>query len=190
MLISPRKGNIFDDFYLKITLFICKATRKRKVTKTSSNLDPRPWCESHGSILGFTSKTASLQCKISLKTGMQSTLSLDPRPSHHGRGPNGPFPSCCLSRFRSESWCSTIVREMSLICIRIRNSFPFEWLCTRTRFETEPSSNSEMVYYCASLRGLHGAEKTEILGNNADICLLWLGRFILGTKRIWVLGAL
>ena len=34
---------------------------------------------------------------------------------------NGPFPSCCLSRFRSESWCSTIVREMSLICIRIRN---------------------------------------------------------------------
>ena len=33
----------------------------------------------------------------------------------------GPFPSCCLSRFRSESWCSTIVREMSLTCIRIRN---------------------------------------------------------------------
>ena len=46
---------------------------------------------------------------------------------------NGPFPSCCLSRFRSESWCSTIVREMGLICITIRNSFPFEWLCTRTR---------------------------------------------------------
>ena len=34
------------------------------------------------------------------------------------------FPSSCLPRFRSESWCSTIVREMSLICIRIRNSFP------------------------------------------------------------------
>ena len=60
--------------------------------------------------------------------------------------PNGPFPSCCLSRFRSESWCSTIVREMSWIFIRIRNSFPFEWLCTRTRFETEPYSNSEMGY--------------------------------------------
>ena len=59
---------------------------------------------------------------------------------------NGPFPSCCLSRFRSESWCSTIVREMSLICIRIRNSYPFEWLCTRTRFETEACSNSEMGY--------------------------------------------
>ena len=60
---------------------------------------------------------------------------------------NGPFPSCCLSRFRSESWCSTFVREMSLICIRIiRNSFPFERLCTRTRFETEACSNSEMGY--------------------------------------------
>ena len=59
---------------------------------------------------------------------------------------NGPFPSCCLSRFRSESWCSTIVSEMSLICIRIRNSFPFEWLCTMTRFETEACSNSEMGY--------------------------------------------
>ena len=60
---------------------------------------------------------------------------------------NGPFPSCCLSRFRSESRCSTIEREMSLICRRIRNSFPFEWLCTRTRFETEASSNSEMGYF-------------------------------------------
>ena len=62
------------------------------------------------------------------------------------RASDGPFPSCCLSRFRSESWCSTIVREMSLICIRIRNSFPFEWLCTRTRFKTEACSNSEMGY--------------------------------------------
>ena len=62
---------------------------------------------------------------------------------------NGPFPSCCLSRFRSESWCSTIVREMNLVCIRTRNSFPFEWLCTRTRFETEACSNSEMGY-CVS----------------------------------------
>ena len=61
-------------------------------------------------------------------------------------GTNRPFLSCCLSRFQSESWCSTIVREMSLICIRIRNSFPFEWLCTRTRFETEACSNSEMHY--------------------------------------------
>ena len=59
---------------------------------------------------------------------------------------NGPFPRCCLFRFRNESWCSTIVREMSLNCIRIRNSFPFEWLCTRTRFEAEACSNSEMGY--------------------------------------------
>ena len=60
---------------------------------------------------------------------------------------NGPFPRSCLSRFRSESWGSTIVKEMSLICIRIRNSFPFEWLCIRTRFETEASSNSEMGFW-------------------------------------------
>ena len=46
--------------------------------------------------------------------------------------------------FEVSDWCSTIVREMSLICIKIRNSFPFEWLCTRTRFETETCSNSEM----------------------------------------------
>ena len=25
--------------------------------------------------------------------------------------------------------------------MRIRNSFPFEWLCTRTRFETEQIGN-------------------------------------------------
>ena len=36
---------------------------------------------------------------------------------------------------------------MSLISIRIRKSFTFEWLCTRTRFETEACSNSEMGYY-------------------------------------------
>ena len=34
---------------------------------------------------------------------------------------NGLFPSCCLSQVRSESWCSTIEREMSLIGIRLRN---------------------------------------------------------------------
>ena len=68
---------------------------------------------------------------------------------------NGPFPSCCLSRFRSESWCSTIVREMSLICIRIRNSLPFEWLCTGTRFENEACSNSEMGYSHPSLLFIH-----------------------------------
>ena len=76
---------------------------------------------------------------------MQIGLIYDNGASTVGESFNGPFPSCCLSRFRSESWCSTIVMEMSLICIRIRNSFPFEWLCTRTRFETEACSNSEMA---------------------------------------------
>ena len=36
--------------------------------------------------------------------------------------------------------------EMNLICMRISNSFPFEWLSTRTRFEIEACSNSEMGY--------------------------------------------
>ena len=31
-----------------------------------------------------------------------------------------------MSRFRRESWWSTIVREMSLICIRIRTLLPFD----------------------------------------------------------------
>ena len=59
---------------------------------------------------------------------------------------NGPFPSYCLPRFRSESWCSTIERETSFICIRIHNSIPFERLCSRTCFETEACRNSEMGY--------------------------------------------
>ena len=35
---------------------------------------------------------------------------------------------------------------MSLICIRVCNLFPFESLCTRTPFETEACSKSEMGY--------------------------------------------
>ena len=35
---------------------------------------------------------------------------------------------------------------MSLIFMRIRNSFPFEWLYTSTHFETEACSNSEIGY--------------------------------------------
>ena len=34
---------------------------------------PTPWCKKQVSILDFTSQTA-LQCKISLKIGMQSSL--------------------------------------------------------------------------------------------------------------------
>ena len=78
--------------------------------------------------------------------------------------PNGTFPSCCLSRFRSESWCSTIVREMSLICIRIRNSFPSEWLCTGTRFETEACSNSEMGYYYIISVTVHSPPSLQGMG--------------------------
>ena len=43
---------------------------------------------------------------------------------------------------------------MSLICIRIWNLFTFEWLCTRTCFETEACSKSEMGYLgrCQTLK--------------------------------------
>ena len=51
----------------------------------------------------------------------------------------------CLG-FEVSLGAQLLLREMSLICIRIRNSFPFEWLCSRTRFETEACSNSEMGY--------------------------------------------
>ena len=64
---------------------------------------------------------------------------------------SGPFPRRCLSQFRIESWCSTIEREMSLICIKTHNSFPFEWLNTRTRFETEACSNSKMGFWGRAL---------------------------------------
>ena len=36
------------------------------------------------------------------------------------------------------------------------------------------------------IRGFHGTEKAKIQRNNADKCLLWMVRFILGTKNIWV----
>ena len=35
----------------------------------------------------------------------------------------------------------------------------------------------------AKLTWLAGHRKSKILGDNGDICLLWAGRFILGTKN-------
>ena len=52
--------------------------------------------------------------------------------------------------------------EMSLICMRISNSFPFEWLSTRTRFETEACNNSEMGY-CFGFALLHSVIGSEFL---------------------------
>ena len=62
------------------------------------------------------------------------------------------------------SLCSTIEREMSLTSIRIVNSFPFEWLSTRTRFETEACSNSEMTPLAQLV--LHRAVMQEVAGWN------------------------
>ena len=63
-----------------------------------------------------------------------------------------------------------VERETSLICIRIQNSFPFEWLCTRTSFETKACRNSEMGYYPTSFPGsLFSASIVEDPGNKVGI---------------------
>ena len=52
--------------------------------------------------------------------------------------------------------------EISFTCKL--NSFPYEWLCTRPRFEREALGNSEMVYYKAGLkRGIGSGEGLELL---------------------------
>ena len=57
------------------------------------------------------------------------------------------LPSSFSSRFQSESWCSTMqTGNLSFVFSCRSNSFSFEWLSTRTRFETEANSNSEMAY--------------------------------------------
>ena len=83
---------------------------------------------------------------------------------------NGPFPSCCLSRFRSESWCSAIVREMSLICIRIRNSFPFEWLCARQQWAIDNPTRSNSIDRL--LFTLHATITREVSLSSIVFCCL------------------
>ena len=67
---------------------------------------------------------------------------------------------------------------MSLICIRIRNSFSFEWLCTRTRFETEACSNSEMGYLTLS--------GPSLSGRTLFICLLGVAKKKTGFQQFEV----
>ena len=43
-----------------------------------------------------------------------------------GHEENGPFPSCCMPQFQSESWCSTIQMEISCLFSCKSNSFPFQ----------------------------------------------------------------
>ena len=57
----------------------------------------------------------------------------------------GPFPSCYLPRFQSESWCTIIQMEMSGVFSCKSNSLSFEWFGTKTRFEPEANRNSEMA---------------------------------------------
>ena len=59
---------------------------------------------------------------------------------------NSPFPSCCTPQFQSESWCTTIQMVMSCVFLCKSNSFPLQKLSTKTHFETETNSNSEMAH--------------------------------------------
>ena len=43
-----------------------------------------------------------------------------------------------------------------------KNSLPFAWLCTRTRFETEACSNSEMGYWLGAVSGYKWRKRTCI----------------------------
>ena len=105
----------------------------RAVIKTSGTLDPRSWWERHGSIT-----QSSLQCKISLKAGMQSSF-----------------------------WRKIENRPMTLT----------SWSWVKI-----PASSAKFTW-------LAWHRKSEILVASADIWLpvLWMGRFILGTKNTGVL---
>ena len=59
---------------------------------------------------------------------------------------NSPFPSCCMPQFQSKSWCTTIQMEMSCVLLCKSNSFSLQKLSTKTHFETETKSNSEMAH--------------------------------------------
>ena len=69
---------------------------------------------------------------------------------------NRPYSNCLFPLFENKSWtiaCTTFHMEMSFIYTRSlymsckSNSFSYERLCTRTRFETEAKDNSEMAYW-------------------------------------------
>ena len=62
---------------------------------------------------------------------------------------NKPFPSWLFHLFQNESWSTIFHIEMSLTFKAItykKNSFPYEWLCTKTCVETKGKENSEMAY--------------------------------------------
>ena len=69
---------------------------------------------------------------------------------------NRPFPSCLLPLFQNESWCTTFHMKRSSICKTISVQvkliwFPYEVLCTRTRFETEAKNNSVMAIFATRI---------------------------------------
>ena len=96
-----------------------------------------------------------------------------------------PMKSCCLPPFQSESWCTTIQMQMSVVFSCKSNSLSFEWLSTKTRFEPGANSNSEMAYclkyifrlrpccegYFYLLFPIPRGPLSHHLTNSEDICL-------------------
>lgn len=64
---------------------------------------------------------------------------------------NRPFFSCCLPLFQSQSQGSIIQMEIRFVFSCKSNSFPFEWLSTRTCSETEVNSSLKMAYWWLKL---------------------------------------
>ena len=48
-----------------------------------------------------------------------------------------PLPTSKNPHFQNEARCTTFLVKMSFICMRMENDFPYQWLSTYPRFETE-----------------------------------------------------
>ena len=59
------------------------------------------------------------------------------------------FSSYLVPLGQNKSSCKTIrmkICSLPQVLFHANHSFPYEWFCTKTRFETEAQGNSEMAY--------------------------------------------
>ena len=104
---------------------------------------------------------------------------------------NTTFLSYVVPLFQNESSCKVLQMKMPLMCMVVwtysRNTFSYEWFRTKTRFETEAESNSEMVCFKNSssrindvmalgLKGLLGVFRGEGRGS---VCMASYGKEII-----------
>ena len=71
-----------------------------------------------------------------------------------------------------------------------RNAKQFVTLIENRPIPLTSRSWVEITASSAKFTWLARHRKSETLGNNGNICLLWMGKIILGTKNISLLGAL